>query len=105
MRTRTLADLPGVPRRFDRAYLQVIRLSPDAPLVHRAVTREIEHPYRTGRSVIVRVGRRGLVLGRYDREGADEYSVLRRATILREPSRDELDAFDDAVLHGPGAAR
>lgn len=101
MRTHTLADLPGIPRRFNRAFAQVIRLAPDAPLVHRAVNREIEYPYRSARSIIIRLGRWGLVLGRYGPDG-DEDEALRRSVILREPTREELDAHDETVLHGPG---
>lgn len=100
MRTHTLADLPGVPRRFDRVFAQVVRLR-DAPFLHRAVTREIAYPYRSARSTVVRIGRRGLVLGRYGPAG-DEDDVLRRATILREPTREEAEASDETVLHGPG---
>lgn len=123
MRTHSLADLPGALRdladwldghgfeKLDRLYWHKVRMARLGPDVHFARTREIEEPYRTGRSVVFHLEpfRPGIVIGWYGKPTVDPYDenavseALRRAVTIRKPTQKELDDFDDErKLHGPG---
>lgn len=111
MRTHTLADLPGVSRRFDRLYFQRVRMRRFGPDVHFATSREIDPPYRVGKAVILHLEpfRTGIVIGWYAEATVNPFDdnevseVLRRAVTVRTPTQQELDDFDDErKLHGPG---
>lgn len=56
--TKTL-DFPG------GKFLQMIRLTPEAPRTHYAVTREIDYPYRYSWVKITKLFRWGIVRGEW----------------------------------------
>ena len=103
MRTHSFADLPGVPKRFNRFFWHTVRMSRFGPDIHFATSREIEDPYRVGKAVVLHLEpfRPGLVLGWYGKEGLPEFEALRRAVSLRDPTEQELRNFDENELHGP----
>lgn len=103
MRTHSLADLPGVPKRFDRFFWHRVRMSRFGPDVHFARSYEIEEPFRAARCVILHLEpfSTSLVLGWYSRDGQDEHVALRRAVSLRRPTQKELDVFDESVTQRP----
>lgn len=49
-----------------------IRLRPRTPLIHRAVTDELDPPFRNSNSIVVRFFRWGIVLGRWRVTGREE---------------------------------
>lgn len=123
MRTHSLADLPGALRdladwldgkgfkKLDRLYWHKVRMARFGPDVHFARSREVEEPYRVGRSVILHLEpfRTGIVIGWYAKPTVNLYDdnavseALRRAVTVRNPTQEELDDFDDErKLHGPG---
>lgn len=99
MKTYSLADLPGVPQRFDRLFFHTVRMSRFAPDVHFAVNHEIEEPFRRGRCLVLHLEpfRTGLVIGWYPRNGLTENAALQGAMRLRRPTQEELDDFDEDV--------
>lgn len=116
MRTHTLADLPGAMRdlagwlepklkRMDRLYVQRVRMARFGPDVHFATTREIEDPFRVGKSVILHLEpfRPGIVIGWYSKDGLPEHEALLRAVTTNAPPREDLDEFDEDVLQKPAA--
>ena len=106
MRTHSLADLPGVPKRFDRLFWHRVRMSRFGPDVHFATTREIEEPFRVARCVVLHLEpfRTGLAIGWYKDSGLDEFEALTLAVRPeRPPTKQELDEYDDSRMHGPGA--
>jgi hypothetical protein len=103
MRTHSLADLPGVPKRFDRLFWHRVRMARFGPDIHFARSYEIEEPFRLGKCLVLHLEpfRTGLVLGWYSREGQEEHVALRRAVSLRKPSQRDLDVFDENVTQRP----
>lgn len=60
-----------------RVFVHTIRLKPGTPLFHRAITNEIEEPFRIARPFVFRFWPgRGLVLGLWVHTGRDEDSAL-----------------------------
>lgn len=122
MRTHSLADLPGAlhgfadmldrrMRRLDRLFWHKVRMARFGPDIHFARSREIEEPYRVARCVILHLEpfRTGVCIGWYAKPTVDPFDdnavseALRRAVTVREPTRKELDDFNDVrKLHGPG---
>ena len=123
MRTHSLADLPAALRDFadwldargfkklDRLFWHRVTMARFGPDIHFAVSREVDDPYRTGRAIILHLEpfRTGIAIGWYGKPDIDPYDDnavaehVRRAVTVREPSRKELDEFDDTrKLHGPG---
>lgn len=123
MRTHSFADLSGALRdladwldghglkKLDRLFWHKVRMARFGPDIHFAVNREVEAPYRTGKVLILHLEpfRTGVAIGWYDRPDIDVYDDnavfehMRRAVTTREPTRKELDEFDDErKLHGPG---
>lgn len=114
MRTHSLADLPDVLRnvadilerrnikRLDRLFWHTIKMRRFGPDVHFAMSREIREPYRVGRCIILHLEpfKTGIVLGWYSKGNYKEHEALMRALSLRDPTDEELDAFDDEKLHG-----
>lgn len=83
------------------AFVQFIRLSKDAPIIHTAPTTEIEDPYRESNSLILRLPfRRGIVLGWWQESGKDEFDALASAIDYKvrgylDDDSDYADAEDD----------
>lgn len=130
MRTHSFADLHGpldaVAYRVHRAAVKLHELadrvkkldrlfwhlqpglSPDAPLLHFAPSHEIEEPFRSSNSAVVRLPgtRTGLVVGRWGITHGDEFAALTQALVPhREPNETELENYTDDHTHGPGPGR
>lgn len=74
-----------------RAFFHVIHIQPGTPLAHLAPTVEIEAPYRSSRSLVIRLPfRRALVLGWWRNLGWDEEEAL-----LQAVSGWGVDPYDD----------
>jgi hypothetical protein len=79
-----------------KLFVQRIELRKGTPLFHRACTIEIEHPFRTGHSGIIRLGKWGLVLGLWRGTILDEDEAMRAAVQAKE-----IDYLcDDGSLNG-----
>jgi hypothetical protein len=79
-----------------------INLIPKAPFLHTAPTDELEFPYRTARSLVVKFWPgKGLVLGRWRHTGRTETEALLIATqghedaLSTEDIRDNSHRFDE----------
>lgn len=106
MRTYSLADLPGVPKRFDRLFWHKVRMARFGPDIHFATTREIEEPFRVARCVVLHLEpfRTGLAIGWYKHSGLEEFEALTLAVRPeRPPTKQELESYDDNRMHGPRA--
>lgn len=96
--------------KLDRLFWQKLPMARLGPDIHFATSREIEEPFRVARCLVLHLEpfRTGVVVGWFDKgleDPEDENAVseaLRRAVSLRNPTRQELDAFDDSIPHGTG---
>jgi hypothetical protein len=81
-------------------FAHTVRLKPDSPLVHRAVTNEIEVPYRTSQSWVFRIPKTtyGVVLGRWiktERSETEALGFALRGNLARGLSQDKwVGEFD-----------
>src|SRR3954464_16057002 len=81
-------------------FAHTVRLKPDSPLVHRAVTNEIESPYRSSRSWVFRLPKTsyGIVVGLWHQTGRSEDEALGfalRGNLARGKSQDKwVGEFD-----------
>lgn len=111
-KVRTVPLLPGLLRRaarlLDRAaraaerpFWHPVLLAAGSPAVHRAETREYEHPYRVSRSAVIRLWpgpggtRRGIVLGYWRDAELGETEAVLRAARFRAPGDGELACYDE----------
>lgn len=63
-----------------RVFLHIIRVNPGTKFFHRGKSVEVEHPYRTGKPLIMRLPfRRALVIGVWQDTGWDETTALYEA--------------------------
>lgn len=78
-------------------FLHGIRLRPRTALIHRAVTDELDPPFRTSNSVVFRFFRWGIVLGRWRETGRSEqeaFATLGREAALTTEQVREARRFD-----------
>lgn len=101
-----LADrVQRATRRTDRFFWHHVRMARFGPDVHFTVSREIQEPFRVARAIVFHLEpfRPGIVLGWYGKPHLDESEALTLAIRpQRPPTKQELDNYDDAKLHGPG---
>jgi hypothetical protein len=104
---RKLYDLSNAADRYlqrtglDRIFFHNIWLTKDSPLLHVADTQEIQQPFRTSSSLIVKRPRatKGVAIGIWSEHGTSEEEGLLRAVTGQEPEQEDIDQFDtDATL-------
>lgn len=81
-------------------FVHTVDLKPDSPRHHRAVTYEIEEPFRTSRSHVFRLfGSHGLVFGRWRDSGWSEEDALMAALgrEMAEAEPDEIEQWTSAA--------
>ncbi|MGW0064776.1 hypothetical protein ACWDTT_33235 [Streptosporangium sandarakinum] len=72
-------------------YAQPMRMRPRAPLVQLGSTQETAYPYRSGRCVVIRLGRRALAFGMWTGQAESEDLAM----ALAVNARVDDDMFDD----------
>lgn len=104
---RTLYDLGNAADRYlqrtglDRLFFHSIWLNRDTPLLHVAETQEIQEPFRSTGSLIVKLPRatKGVAIGIWSEHGMSAEEGLLRAVTGQEPEQEDMDQFDtDSTL-------
>lgn len=99
---RTLYDLGNAADRYlkrtglDRVFFHSIWLNRNTPLLHVAETQEIQEPFRSTGSLIVKLPRatKGVAIGIWSEKGMSAEEGLLRAVTGQEPEQEDLDQFD-----------
>jgi hypothetical protein len=85
-------------------FAHTVNLTPEAPLIHRAPTDEIEPPYRRSNSVIIKIWPgKGIVLGRWRHTWRNESDALYTAlqgygnALSTDDIRDHAHRFDEGA--------
>lgn len=99
---RTLYALGNAADRYlqrtglDRIFFHRIQLLNSAPPLHVATTQEIQEPFRTSSTLVLRPpgAISGLAIGIWSEHGLSAEEGLLRAVTGQEPEQEDLDQFD-----------
>lgn len=74
-----------------KLFWSTVRLTDNAPILHRAPMQETDEPFRNSWPLVIRVWRgRGLIIGWWEDTGLEEDEALRKAIQAREEEWDDV---------------